>query len=103
MRYLLVLSAVGLLAGCGGASRAVTPTGEETVDTINVPVMEKAIKADGNAKMAGLASITEVSCLSDGDDWHYICLMYASDDSATTLKVTCAASGGGTCIWRKEQ
>jgi hypothetical protein len=63
--------------------------------------LESAIKDESNKQLAGQSiKVTSVSCVRDGDDLHYSCLVIASDNSRLIMKATCDDSG--QCVWRPE-
>jgi hypothetical protein len=81
------LAAAGVLvvAGCGGIDKG---------------KLESAIKSqtDDQIKSSGL-TVKTVHCTKTTDDYHFNCLITASDKS--TLSVTASCDHDGNCKWKR--
>jgi hypothetical protein len=81
----LVAAGVLVVAGCGGIDKG---------------KLESAIKSQTNdqIKSSGL-TVKTVKCTKTTDQYHYNCLITASDKS--TLNVTATCDHDGNCKWKR--
>lgn len=88
------LLAVALLGGCAQGT-----TG------IDKSKLESGIASESNKQLQSSgfsARVSSVGCIEDGDAFHFVCLVKATDGSTATFKATCDRTGGGSCVWRPE-